>query len=114
MASLSGCCLVHNPFKAGFQLRVVHLSLGVASSPGGRDSGGAVGQKLCREFIQNFGLRLFSPQESQLPPAGGGFSHDRQMEDERTEDRKRENSLLCISVCVLEREDTWTLINTLV
>lgn len=76
VTSFSGCCLVHDSFKAGFQHRVVHRGLGVGTRTGGRDGGGVVGQKLCRDFIENFGLGLFSPQESQLPPAGGGISHE--------------------------------------
>lgn len=80
MAPLAGLRLIHDPLQPGVQLWVLHCVLGVGgsrvASGGTMLTRGAIGGKLCRDFIQNFGLGLFPPQESQLPPALSRLCHD--------------------------------------
>lgn len=79
VAPLGGCCFIHDPLQSGIQ-RVVHHVLWVASScsgcAGSMLASGWIGNRLCGDFIQNLGLGLFSPQESQLPPAWRWLCHD--------------------------------------
>lgn len=83
VAPLVGCCFIHNPLQTGIQLRVVHHVLWVGVGSGGCAGAvlttGSVGNKLCRDFIQNLGLGFFSSQKSQLPPAWRRLRHDGRM-----------------------------------
>ncbi|KAA8577506.1 hypothetical protein FQN60_004417, partial [Etheostoma spectabile] len=67
LAPFAARCFIHDPLQSGVQLRVLHHVLWVGASSGGWAgpmlTAGGVGNKLCRDFIQNLGLGFFSPQE---------------------------------------------------